>query len=29
VNLSVNAGAHLHVIPLPQEASALHVSAQQ
>ena len=27
VNLSVNAGAHLHVIPLPQEAAALHVSA--
>jgi hypothetical protein len=29
VNLSVNAGAPLHVITLPQEASALHVSAQQ
>ena len=29
VNLSVNAGAHLHVIPLPQEAAALHVSTQQ
>ena len=27
VNLSVNVGAHLHVIPLPQEATALHVSA--
>jgi hypothetical protein len=27
VNLSVNVGAHLHVIPLPQEAAALHVSA--
>lgn len=26
VDLSVEAGAHLHVIPLPQEASALHVS---
>ena len=24
VDLSVNAGVHLHVIPLPQEASALH-----
>ena len=29
VNLSVNAGVHLHVIPLPQEAAALHVSTQQ
>jgi hypothetical protein len=29
VNLSVNAGVHLHVIPLPQEAAALHVSPQQ
>jgi hypothetical protein len=29
VNLSVNAGTPLHVIPLPQKASALHVSAQQ
>jgi hypothetical protein len=27
VNFSVNDGAHLHVIPLPQEATALHVSA--
>jgi hypothetical protein len=27
VNLSVNVGAHLHVIPLPQEAAALHVRA--
>jgi hypothetical protein len=27
VNLSVNDGAHLHVIPLPQEAAALHVRA--
>jgi hypothetical protein len=26
VDLSVNAGVHLHVIPLPQEAAALHVS---
>jgi hypothetical protein len=25
VDLSVNAGVHLHVIPLPQEAAALHV----
>ena len=29
VDLSVNAGVHLHVIPLPQEAAALHVSTQQ
>jgi hypothetical protein len=29
VDLSVNAGVHLHVIPLPQEAAALHVSPQQ
>src|SRR4029450_12313928 len=29
VNLSVKAGAPLPVITLPQEASALHVSAQQ
>ena len=29
VDLSVNAGAHLHEIPLPQEAAALHVSKQQ
>jgi hypothetical protein len=29
VDLSVNAGVHLHVIPLPQEAAALHVSKQQ
>ena len=29
VNLSVNAGVHVHVIPLPQEAAALHVSARQ
>ena len=26
VDLSVNTGVHLHVIPLPQEAAALHVS---
>ena len=26
VDCSVNAGVHLHVIPLPQEASALHDS---
>ena len=29
VDLSVNAGVHLHVIPLPQEAAAPHVSKQQ
>jgi hypothetical protein len=29
VDLSVNDGVHLHVIPLPQEATALHVSKQQ
>jgi hypothetical protein len=29
VDLSVNAGVHLHVIPLPQEAVVLHVSIQQ
>jgi hypothetical protein len=29
VDLSVNAGVHLHVIPLPQEASAPHVSTEQ
>ena len=29
VDLSVNAGVHLHVIPLPQEAAALHVCKQQ
>jgi hypothetical protein len=29
VNLSVNAGVHLHVIPLPQEAAALHANKQQ
>ena len=29
VDLSVNDGVHLHVIPLPQEAAALHVSKQQ
>ena len=29
VDLSVNAGVHLHVVPLPQEAAALHVSKQQ
>ena len=29
VDLRVNAGVHLHVIPLPQEASALHLSIQQ
>jgi hypothetical protein len=29
VDLSVNAGVHLHVIPLPHEAAALHVSKQQ
>jgi len=29
VDLRVNAGVHLHVIPLPQEAAAPHVSKQQ
>jgi hypothetical protein len=29
VDLSVNVGVHLHVVPLPQEAAALHVSKQQ
>jgi hypothetical protein len=29
VDLSVKAGVHLHVVPLPQEAAALHVSKQQ
>jgi hypothetical protein len=29
VDLSVDAGVHLHVVPLPQEATALHVSKQQ
>ena len=29
VDLSVNAGVHLHVIPLPLEAAALHVCKQQ
>ena len=29
VDLSVNAGVHLHVIPLPQEPSTLHVSNQR
>jgi hypothetical protein len=29
VDLSVNDGVHLHVIPLPQEAATLHVSKQQ
>ena len=29
VDLSVNAGVHLHVIPLPQEAAALYVRQQQ
>ena len=29
VDLSVDAGVHLHVVPLPQEAAALHVSKQQ
>jgi hypothetical protein len=28
VDLSVNTGVHLHVIPLPQEAAALHVSIE-
>ena len=29
VDLSVDAGVHLHVIPLPHEAAALHVRQQQ
>ena len=29
VDLSVNAGVHLHVIPLPQEAAPLHVCRQE
>jgi len=29
VEISVNAGVHLHVIPLPQEAAASHFSKQQ
>ena len=29
VDLSVDAGVHLHVIPLPHEAATLHVSKQQ
>jgi hypothetical protein len=29
VDLSVNAGVHLHVIPLPQEAAALRVGKEQ
>jgi hypothetical protein len=29
VDLSVNGGVHLHVIPLPQEASALHISKER
>jgi hypothetical protein len=29
VDLSLNAGVHLHVIPLPQEAAALHVGKQR
>ena len=29
VNLSVNAGVHLHVVPLPQEAAAPHANKQQ
>jgi hypothetical protein len=29
VDLSVNDGVHLHVIPLPQEVAALYVSKQQ
>jgi hypothetical protein len=29
VDLSVNAGVHLRVIPLPQEAAALHFCKQQ
>jgi hypothetical protein len=28
VDLSVDAGVHLHVIPLPQEAAALHDNKQ-
>jgi hypothetical protein len=28
VDLSVDAGVHLHVVPLPQEAAALYVSKQ-
>jgi hypothetical protein len=29
VDLSVNDGVHLHVIPLPHEAAALHVCIQE
>ena len=29
VDLSVDAGMHLHVIPLPQDAAALYVCKQQ
>lgn len=29
VDLSVNAGVHLHVILLPQEAATLHICKQQ
>jgi hypothetical protein len=29
VDLIVNAGVHLHVIPLPQKAAVRHVSKQQ
>jgi hypothetical protein len=29
VDLSVNTGVHLHVIPLPQEAATLHPSKQE
>jgi hypothetical protein len=29
VDLSVNAGVHLHVLPLPREAAALRVCKQQ
>jgi hypothetical protein len=29
VDLSVNAGMHLHVIPQPQDAAALHFCKQQ
>jgi hypothetical protein len=29
VDLSVNAGVHLHVIPLPREAAGSHVCIQQ
>jgi hypothetical protein len=29
VDLSVNAGVHLHVVPLPQEAAAPHANKQQ